>query len=306
MFALGIVFFVLFMAVAMAGTWAAFMRAKRFEDMPIVAAEAGLQFSEFDPFNSTAVPFPLFREGEGRRIKNLMWRDQPGLPRVFEYGYFTVYRDKNGNTYQRWHWFACALAQHNGRWPEVHITRERFVDRVAQTFGVPDVELESEDFNRTFRVECDDRKFATDLLDPQMMEFLLGTQGLVDVHTKGRFVLVTSGPLQAPAMIGLLGVAEGFVARVPATVWDQYGRFPDGLGTPQMPPPPIGRPVAGRSLFFGATDEAPAPYEFAPTPALDRSTDPWDPTPDAEYDLDGNPVAEREQDPWGEGRPAAQ
>jgi hypothetical protein len=305
MFYVGVVCVLGFMVVAIAGAWAAWVRAQRFQDMPVVAAKAGLQFSEVDRFNSAAVPFPLFRKGEGRRIKNLMWRDGPGHPRVFDYGYFTVYRDKNGNTHQRWHWFACALVQHNGRWPELLLTRERLVDRVAQTLGIDDVELESEEFNRTFVVQCENRKFATDMLDPQMMEFLLGTQGMIEIHSKGRFVLATAGQLPAAAMVGLLGVAEGFVARVPPTVWDVHGRFPDGMGTEQMPAPPVA-PQTVETSFWGDTDQQPAPYEFAPAPRLGRSADAWDPTPEVDYDLDGNPVGDVEQDPWGEGRSAAQ
>jgi hypothetical protein len=296
----GVLCVVAFVAVGIVTAWGSWMRSKRLHELPGVAARARLQFSELDRFNSAAVPFPLFRKGEGRQIKNVMWRDAPGHPRVFDYGYYTVYRDKSGTTHERWRWFACALVQHNGRWPELLLTRERLVDRVAQSLGVNDVELESEEFNRTFVVQCEDPKFATDLLDPQMMEFLLGTQGMVEIHSKGRFVLVASAPLPAEGMVGLLGVAEGFAQRVPAAVWELYGRFPDGLGTEQMPPPPVTPPTPPSSWF--ATDEQPSSYEFAPAPALRERADPWDPTPDVDYDLDGNPIARIEQDPWGEGR----
>ncbi|MEZ5191462.1 MAG: DUF3137 domain-containing protein [Nocardioides sp.] len=43
-----------------------------------------------------------------------------------------------------------------------------------------DIELESEDFNRAFTVTCSDRKFASDVLHPRMMEFLLA-------HTEASF-----------------------------------------------------------------------------------------------------------------------
>ena len=41
-----------------------------------------------------------------------------------------------------------------------------------------DIELESEDFNRAFTVSCPDRKFASDVLHPRMMEFLLQHRAL--------------------------------------------------------------------------------------------------------------------------------
>src|SRR6478735_4187889 len=97
---LGILSVVVLMIFGILGTWAATMRAKRAAEMPGVAARAGLGFSEFDLFNTAAVPFDLFRQGDGRRIQNMMWKDSPGHPRVFEYGYYELHKDKNGHEYQ--------------------------------------------------------------------------------------------------------------------------------------------------------------------------------------------------------------
>jgi hypothetical protein len=179
------------------------------------------------------------------------------------------------------------------------------VDRAAQTLGLPDIELESEDFNRTYLVQCSDPKFATDLLDPQMMEFILGTKGLVDFGTKGRFVLAATAQLEtAEAMVGLLGLIEGFVRRVPPLVWDLYGRFPDGMRTEDMPPPPSQTRTEASGLLSGTRADGLGPFDFAPDPHLDRIGDAWDPTPDTDFDLDGHPVPRVSEDPWGEGRRA--
>lgn len=303
---LGIVCVVGFMIVGILATWGAWMRAKRAAALPTVAARAGLKFSEFDVFNSAAAPFRLFREGDGRRIQNMMWEDEASRARVFEYGFYRLYEDKNGKSYQRWQWFACALAQHNGKWPALRVTRERLLDRAAQSLGLPDIELESEEFNRTYLVQCENAKFATDLLDPQMMEFIGGTRGLVDIQTRGRFLLVTTSPVEAEAMIGLLGFAEGFLARVPPMVWDLYGKFPDGMGTEDMPPPAIKPPRGGFGFPGSSSDELPQPFEFAPAPHLGSMGVAWDPTPDVDYDLDGNPLTAPTEDPWGEAPPPAE
>lgn len=298
----GIVAVIGFMIAGILGAWAAWMRTKRAAELPAVAARSGLRYSEVDLFNSAAVPFPLFREGDGRRIQHLLWRDAPGRPRAFEYGCYTIHRTDNGKTYERWRWFACALVQHNGRWPELRLTRERLVDRAARPLGLPDIELESEEFNRTYLVQCDDAKFATDLLDPQMMDFLLASQGLVEVHSKGRFLLLATAQLQAEAMVGLLRMAEGIVDRVPPLVWELYGRFPDGMGTEDMPSPPAPTPADGTGLFSPYEGPETRPWDFAPAPSLRRPTDAWDPTPGVEHDLDGNVVPHIEEDPWGDGR----
>jgi hypothetical protein len=299
----GILCAIAFMIVGILGVWAAWMRSQRAAALPGLAARAGLKYSEVDVLNSAAVPFPLFREGDGRRIQHLIWRDAPGHPRVFEYGYYTEHENNNGQKYKRWSWFSCALVQHNGKWPELRLTRERLVDRAVQTLGLPDIELESEEFNRTYVVQCADAKFATDLLDPQMMEFILASKGLVDVQTKGRFLLLTTNQVQAEAMIGLLGMAEGIVERVPPLVWELYERFPDGMGTTDMPSPPASTKPGDRLGLF-TPYEAPEtrPWDFAPPPRLNARDDSWDPTPGIEHDLDGNPVPAVEENPWGDGR----
>jgi hypothetical protein len=303
---IGVLAVIVLMIVGIIAIWTAAIRAKRAQMLPVEAARAGLGYSEFDLFNTAAAPFPLFREGDGRKITNLMWRDAPGTPRAFDYGYYTIYEDDNGGEHQRWYWFACALAQHNGKWPNLRVARERLLDRAAQTLGLPDIELESEEFNRTYVVQCEDPKFATDLLDPQMMEFILGTNGLVDIQTKGRFLLVTTSQVEtAQAMVGLLGFAEGLVARVPPLVWDLYGRFPDGMGTQDMPPPPTTLRADDVGLFGSPSVGGVSPYEFAPDPRLSRIGDAWDPTPDVDHDLDGRPIETVDEDPWGEGRSRA-
>lgn len=52
--------------------------------------------------------------------------------------------------------------------------RENVFTRLADSIGLPDIELELADFNRAFSVKCKDRKFANDFLDQRMMRLLLG------------------------------------------------------------------------------------------------------------------------------------
>ncbi len=45
--------------------------------------------------------------------------------------------------------------------------------RLAAHLGLHDIEFESDDFNRRFNVTCSDRKFANDLVDSRMNQWLL-------------------------------------------------------------------------------------------------------------------------------------
>ena len=309
--------------------WALWTRAHRSRSLPEVARRSGLSFSESDPFDCARVAFPLFRAGDVRRVEHVMWNPESGS-RVFDYAYAVEYRDENGKVSYRWYTFTCATIRHDGRWPEIRLLRERLFDRALQRIGLPDIDLESEEFNRMFLVQCEDARFATDLLSPQMMDFLLGTDGKVSIETKGRELLVTSRRIDAELFPGLLGVADGFVRHVPPLVWDLYGRYPQGGAAPvtdtwlaaerdaraaEPDPTTLLGPSSGTSrrqrgpmspgagFGYGVSQAGVwrGSWEAERIDARRRATEPED---KVEYDLDGNPVGERTEDPWGDGRTA--
>ena len=57
--------------------------------------------------------------------------------------------------------------------PRISVSRSGPLGRVAAALGRQGVELESEDFNRRFRVRSDDPRTASDVLHPRMMAALL-------------------------------------------------------------------------------------------------------------------------------------
>jgi hypothetical protein len=287
----GLVALAIAIVFGIAWTWAAAHRHERLKAMAPTAAKHGLDYSPADRFGSTQIAFPLFRAGDGRRVEHVMWRDGAnGLPvRVFEYSYYDEHRDNDGKLIQRWQHFTCAMARHNGLWPMIRIGRERALHKVAQRLGLPDIELESEEFNRAFVIQCADRRFATDLLDPQMMELLLTSQALVDFETKGRWLLLTTKRLHPRDMPGLLGLADEFVQRIPPLIWELYPKAPDDAD--RIPEEGLGFAtgagvVAGDGIFIPGQD-------------LFAEEDDTRSTPKVEYDLDGNPVRNADENPWG-------
>jgi hypothetical protein len=56
---------------------------------------------------------------------------------------------------------------------DLSVVPEGLAARLRSTFALPDVELESEEFNRRFEVRSSDRRFAGALLDARMMRWLL-------------------------------------------------------------------------------------------------------------------------------------
>ena len=226
-------------------------RTRRSRAMPLAAKRFAMAYSDVDRFNTTAVAFPLFREGDGRVVENLMWHEDgsPSPTRVFDYSYYSSQRRGRGlgldlgfgmvtNTdvdtdaiasigeTRTWHAFSCALAQHNGAWPAIRIAKEGVVDKAFQMIGLPDIDFESEEFNRTFVVQCADRKFASALIDPLMMDFLLSTKGEITFETKGRFLLLSTRRVDPVEMPALLNLADEFVRRVPPAVRELYETLP--------------------------------------------------------------------------------
>ena len=59
--------------------------------------------------------------------------------------------------------FTCAVAVIAAACPRLRLGHENFLTRFGDDVGLRDVELEYDDFNRRFRVKCDDQKFAFSL-----------------------------------------------------------------------------------------------------------------------------------------------
>jgi hypothetical protein len=92
--------------------------------------------------------------------------------------------------------------------------------------GFRDIEVESAEFNRRFRVAADDRTHAFDILHPQAIEFLMAqpidcwelTGGRLVVHKPGRWDAAQYAPAHA--------LLEGFITLVPDYVWRKHGAGP--------------------------------------------------------------------------------
>ena len=60
--------------------------------------------------------------------------------------------------------------------PSLLVRREHFFDKVTDFLGFDDIDFESVEFSRRFHVGSSDKRFAWDLIDPRMMEFLMAEE----------------------------------------------------------------------------------------------------------------------------------
>jgi hypothetical protein len=96
---------------------------------------------------------------------------------AFDYHYATYHTDKNG-THKDDHWFSFFILTMPAMFPDLTIRRENFFTKVAEVFGYQDIKFESAEFSRAFCVRSPDKKFAYDVCNAKMMEYLLANRDL--------------------------------------------------------------------------------------------------------------------------------
>ena len=177
-----ILIFVLFVAIVIvAAIFGAIAARKRREAMSALAARLGLSFSQ-DKDRSLATRFGFLdklAQGSNRYAFNVLsgrYRDNEVL--VFDYHYETHSTDSKGHTQTHHHYFSFFILVLPMGFPELKITREGLFSKIAQAFGYDDIDFESAEFSRAFCVRSKDKKFAYDVCNAQMMEYLLANRDL--------------------------------------------------------------------------------------------------------------------------------
>jgi hypothetical protein len=132
------------------------------------ASKHGLDYTPEDPFGLVDERFRIFRRGEERRCTNVVSGEWKGLRiRYADYEYWL--RGKRAQTSYR----SIVLFELPIDAPQTSIRRENVLTRTADAAGVEDIDFESEEFNRTYRVSSEDPEFARALIDARMMAWLL-------------------------------------------------------------------------------------------------------------------------------------
>ena len=172
------VFIGIFILVAVAGAIAA---RKRREAMVALAGRLGLSFSPAkDRGIATRYKFlDKLRSGSNRYAFNIlsgMYREQDVM--AFDYHYETHSTDSKGRRQTHHHYFSFFVLHLPVSFPELVIGREGFFSKIAQAFGYDDIDFESHEFSRKFCVRSPNKKFAYDVCNARMIEYLLANRDL--------------------------------------------------------------------------------------------------------------------------------
>jgi hypothetical protein len=176
------------------------------------ARRMGLRFASRDPFDLLDERFALLDHAYAE-LGNVLWGPWRNLEvRLFDYA-FTRSEDHEERC-------SCALVAIPGGWPALVIRPERL--RVGDLLAAPEMELELEEFNRAFDVRCDDRRFASAVIDQRMMEWLLGLGDEWAFEIRGRWVLGSRDQVQPWELEGVLRTLVEFVDRIPRAARSLY------------------------------------------------------------------------------------
>jgi hypothetical protein len=163
-----------------------------------------------------------FREGMYRKAYNVLRGKVNDLPvMVFDYQH-TINPDPP--TPPKVLQYRVALFQLPVDSPQLAVRPERLWDKATEWLEKKDILFESEEFNRRYHVESDDRRFAFDVLTPRAMLTLLDSKIGMSLEMNGAFLILSDGPLaegaatSADADLELLAVGRDIVWSLPAYI----------------------------------------------------------------------------------------
>ena len=165
-----------------------------------------------------------FGEGDHRRARNVLTGTWKGKPFVsFDYSYETHSSDGKGGTSTQTHRYAVTAVALPAYLPRLQVTPESLLTRFGNAVGLSDIELESEDFNRAFRVHANDPKFASDVLTARTMQLLLSRPHLSWRIEGSDIICWQTGEQEPVAVNAAVATMLDVVAGIPSFVWHDHG-----------------------------------------------------------------------------------
>lgn len=171
------------------------------------------------------IPFTRGR-GNSASAKNVIWGPAqiPGgttremVTFTFTYTVTTGSGDNQSSTTYNHHVMAIFIGATT---PTITLTPEGLGTKFSKLFGGQDIQFESEDFNKAWRIEAADLRFAHDIVHPRMMELLLqpNYKGLKVVFAGDCVLVFNDRQLEVEAIDPLIWLAGSVVDQIPPHVW---------------------------------------------------------------------------------------
>ena len=176
-----VIFVAVVVLILIGAIFNAIAQRKRREGLFELAARLNL---DFEMAEDRGIPgrfgfLKQLAQGDNRYATNVLSGTyQQNNVLVFDYHYETHSTDSKGHRQTEDHWFSFFILTMPAVFPDLTIRRENFFTRVAEAFGYQDINFESAEFSRAFNVRSPDKKFAYDVCNAKMMEYLLANRDL--------------------------------------------------------------------------------------------------------------------------------
>jgi hypothetical protein len=197
-----------------------FARARRrTAALRMMGTQFGLSYSPVVPLEVRVLPLPLLSQGDKQRFRNVLAGRWGGIDlQQFD---LAIVEEQGRSSSTKW--YSCAVTQVPAWCRTISIHAENAVARAADRVLEHQVPFESEQFQRAFKVDCSDDRFATAFVDPRMMSWLLAHGRGWTFEVAGCWALCYRRLVQPEELIPLLGTLRGFVDHIPRVVSDLYG-----------------------------------------------------------------------------------
>ncbi len=205
----GIFIFIALLVVMVIGGYFAYLAdKKRREELAGLAGRLGLRFSE-EHDRSLAERYAFLdrlARGHNRYAFNVMWGAYQGHQVLAgDYHYETDSTDSKGNRQTQDHYLSFFILGLPLEFSELTIVREGVFSKIAQAFGYADIDFESHEFSRKFCVRSRDRKFAYDVCNARMIDYLLRNEDLSVEIEKSTLAMVFNSRLDVQRVEANLG-----------------------------------------------------------------------------------------------------
>jgi hypothetical protein len=198
------------------------LHKRKVAEFTAFAAQRGWHYRERDDSLTHRYLGTPFGRGFGQVARHVLAGAHRGRELVaFEY----VYKEREGSgknrrtvTYRN----TVVVLNTPATRPTLEVSREGIGRRLLGMVGIRDLQLESEEFNKSFHIRTEDDKFAYDVLHPRTMEWMLGDQRCHDLPFRfERADLLTwrTGTIDLAAVGWMLDYLCDVLDRVPTFVW---------------------------------------------------------------------------------------
>lgn len=219
----------LFTAMVAGAIWWGFYRyrqaQKRRAANVAYAAQRGWHYMQRDPRLTTfahTAPYGLGRRPSAFEIATGEHRGRWFA--IYTYRYWTTSTSSKGGTRSTPHDHTIVAIAAPGSAPVVRLTPEHMGSRIDVALGGVDIEVESREFNRRWRVWTRDERVAHAMLAPHVIDMLLGTEWLGDsiVFEPGRAFIYRTGSATFESSARALDELCDLVDTIPGFVFDAH------------------------------------------------------------------------------------